>query len=351
MAQQRKSSGGSKSGGRRGGGRNIPLITSIVCTIGIIAALVAVVGTGAYNKVAESWGLPSLSIQQLHPDGDDMGPNDTGLRLPDIDMPDIEAPYAPDSAYGKNDTQLPEVTLPDGTGTGTGAGTAGTATDGGALPASSASPIGIQQALQIAQGMPTAKPHTQGYDREEQFGDWGNSDQLCGSGTTRDQILQRDMTDVVLNEKCQVESGTLRDPYTGDTIKFQRTKRVNGKTVSGDSTRVQIDHVVALNDAYASGLWKADHETQVAYANDPDVLMASDGDANNIKSNGVNLYRKGSPSKRWAHSTPSVWLPDYEPWRCDYMARRVYIKDKYDLTMSDWEKSETVAFLQQCPVG
>ena len=95
--------------------------------------------------------------------------------------------------------------------------------------------------------------------------------------------------------------------YTGQTINFRKSVVKNGKTVSGDSTAVQIDHVVALNDAWASGLWKNSRKNdRVKYANDPDVLLASQGDANNAKSEGINLYGSGVPKKsvgRWAAST------------------------------------------------
>lgn len=311
--------------------------TSLVCTFAIVAACVVAVDTGVYAKFAEAAGLPVItSVSQLMPGADDMRRNNLGLNLSKPDAPTTGGQAGTDGqADGQSDAGAQ----------------AAQALDGGTLPASAASPLSMQDALSTAEAMPTAEPHTEGYDRKEQFGDWENSDQLCGSGTTRDYILQRDMSDVTLNEKCQVTSGTLRDPYTGDTIAFERTTMRNGKVVSGDSSKVQIDHVVALNDAYASGLWKADHATQVAYANDPDVLMASDGGENGEKGNGVNLYRAGASGDGWDASTPSVWLPDYEPWRCDYMAKRVYIKDKYGLTMSEWEKSETVDYLAQCAAG
>ena len=72
--------------------------------------------------------------------------------------------------------------------------------------------------------MPTAKPHTTGYkaNRDTLFGGWANSPQLCGTATMRDQILKRDLTNPVLNDRCQVVSGTFTDPYTGQHMTFKR---------------------------------------------------------------------------------------------------------------------------------
>ena len=189
--------------------------------------------------------------------------------------------------------------------------------------------------------MPTAKPHTTGYkaNRGTLFGGWANSPQLCGTATMRDQILKRDLTNPVLNDRCQVTSGTFTDPYTGQHMTFKRGKDT--------SSLIQIDHVVAVYDAYASGLWNRSQQERETYANDPDVLLASQGKANMVKSEGINLNGKGG-RKGWTQSTPSIWLPDNHGYQCDYMAKRVHIKHKYNLTMSAWEKDETIAFLTQC---
>ena len=70
-----------------------------------------------------------------------------------------------------------------------------------------------QAGLDATNAITTAKARQGGYDRERQFGGWTPNG--CGSATTRDTILERDMTDVKKNAKCQVVSGTLADPLHG----------------------------------------------------------------------------------------------------------------------------------------
>lgn len=212
------------------------------------------------------------------------------------------------------------------------------------LPESAASPINTQQALNlVTTTIKTATPHTAGYDRETEFGVWKNSPTMCGTATTRDTILQRDLTGTKQNSSCKITSGSFNDPYTGKHMNFKY-----GRTTSQE---IQIDHVVATYDAWASGLWKASQKTRETYYNDPEVLVASNGKANQEKSEGVNLKHKGKESTAWKTATPSVWLPTNKPYQCTYMAKRVYVKAKYSLTMSPWEKTETQKFLESCPTA
>lgn len=304
----------------------------------VLIAIIVIIQTGVWATVAPQFGLPAItSISQILPSEDSMQKTNIGLGLKKPDLSKIEGQIKDGLTSSGNTGEK------DSTNTDMGAS---------GLPASAASPMSVSEAITAARNLPTETPHTKGYNRAEDFGDWQNSDQLCGYGTTRDYILNRDLTDPVMDSNCKVQSGTLHDPYTGQTINFRKSVVKNGKTVSGDSTAVQIDHVVALNDAWASGLWKNSRKNdRVKYANDPDVLLASQGDANNAKSEGINLYGSGVPKKsvgRWAAFTPSVWLPSNSGYQCSYMAKRVYIKDKYGLSMSSWEKSETIGFLEQC---
>lgn len=69
-----------------------------------------------------------------------------------------------------------------------------------------------------------------GYSRDM----FGNGWRKTGECDTRNDVLARDMTNVV-TENCKVYSGILDDPYTGKKIYFTR-----GPDTSDD---VQIDHV------------------------------------------------------------------------------------------------------------
>lgn len=194
-----------------------------------------------------------------------------------------------------------------------------------------------QAGLDATNTIATAKARPGGYDRERYFGGWASNG--CGSATTRDTILARDLKGAVKNSKCQVTSGTLSDPYTGRTIQFRRGRNT--------SSVVQIDHVVALLDAWESGARDWDQAKRVEYANSPDVLLASDGPANMAKGSGLDV--NGTSLYRSQHSgAPDIWMPDNKAYRCDYMAKRATIKSKWGLAMTPREKQQTVSVLSQC---
>jgi hypothetical protein len=163
-----------------------------------------------------------------------------------------------------------------------------------------------------------------GYDRVGQFGTaWFDVDR--NGCDTRNDILSRDLVDIVRSGPCKVLSGSLADPYTGSSIDF-----VRGNTTS---LAVQIDHVVSLMDAWQSGAQQLDHEQRVALANDPLNLIAVDGSAN---------AQKGA-------SNAASWLPSNKAFRCDYAARQISVKAAYRLWVTSSEKSALARVLNGCP--
>ena len=93
--------------------------------------------------------------------------------------------------------------------------------------------------------------------------------------------MKRDLINEVFKEKtrdCVVLSGTLIDPFSGETINF-----VRGNV---SSMEVQIDHVVALSNAWQTGAFKLTKIERTALANDPLNLFAVKGRLNSQKSDG-----------------------------------------------------------------
>lgn len=165
-----------------------------------------------------------------------------------------------------------------------------------------------------------------GYKRT-QFGKaWADVDR--NGCDTRNDILNRDLTDVkhkVRTHDCVVESGQLHDPYTGKDIAFKK----GWKT----STTVQIDHVVALSDAWQKGAQKLSQTKRTELANDPYNLLAVQGKANQKKSDG----------------DAATWLPSNKSFRCEYVARQIGVKHKYSLWITQAEKEAISKVLSSCP--
>jgi hypothetical protein len=155
-----------------------------------------------------------------------------------------------------------------------------------------------------------------------QFGNGWEAKQGCD---TRNIILNRDLVNVAVNTECKVTSGVLHDPYTGKDISFTR-----GDTTSDD---VQIDHVVALSDAWQTGAQQLTSVERVHLANDPLELLAVDGPANQQKSDG----------------DAATWLPPNKAFRCQYVARQIAVKKKYHLWVKSAEKDAMVRVLTTCP--
>ena len=180
----------------------------------------------------------------------------------------------------------------------------------------------VGEAATVLEGLPVKgrAPKTD-YSRAQFGNGWADVDGC----DTRNGILQRDLKEPAVNEKCQVTSGTLEDPYTGKTIAFTR-----GADTSDD---IQIDHVVALSDAWQKGAQQLTPERRVQLANDPLELIAVDGPANQQKGDG----------------DAATWLPSNKSFRCQYVSRQIAIKKKYELWVTQAEKDAMVRVLSACP--
>lgn len=181
---------------------------------------------------------------------------------------------------------------------------------------------GSQRATALLAALPIKgrAPKT-GYERTQFSNGW----QRVGGCDLRNIILRRDLQNPTLDEQCRVVSGTLEDPYTGKKIQFQR----------GESTsqEVQIDHVVALSDAWQTGAQLISPQQRLAFANDPLNLLAVDGKTNQQKSDG----------------NAASWLPPNKAFRCQYVARQIAVKNAYQLWIIPAEYDVMKSVLASCP--
>lgn len=178
-------------------------------------------------------------------------------------------------------------------------------------------------ALAAAEALPVKgrAPKT-GYSREAFGSAWADTD--SNGCNTRDDILKRDLAGVKFSDgDCKVTSGILEsDPYSAKEVTYQRGKSL-----------VDIDHIVALSDAWQKGAKYWDASKRIALANDPLNLLAVDSSTNRSKGDG----------------DAASWLPPNPKYRCAYVAGQVAVKTKYELWVSDAEKTAMETVLKTCP--
>jgi Protein of unknown function (DUF1524) len=160
-----------------------------------------------------------------------------------------------------------------------------------------------------------------GYSRER-FGEgWATVDGC----DVRDRILTRDLTrrSYEPGDVCEVHSGRLRDPYSARSVTFVR----------GGASEVDIDHVVALSDAWQKGARQWSVRERRAFANDPLNLLTVDAHVNRAKGDG----------------DAATWLPPNKRFRCGYVARQVAVKRKYHAWVTRAEHDAIARVLRTCP--
>jgi hypothetical protein len=210
------------------------------------------------------------------------------------------------------------------------------ATDTSAKPVASAKPgkattpakavkAPTGSALAVLKTIPVkGRAPTTGYSRDEFGPAWTDTDH--NGCDQRNDVLRRDLTAETFKPKthgCIVITGTLADPYTGKTIAFRKQT----------ASEVQIDHLVALQNAWVTGAAKWTPAKRMALATDPLNLLAVDGPTNASKGAG----------------DAATWLPPRKVFRCAYVARQVAVKAKYGAWMTAAEHKATEKVLAGCP--
>ena len=162
-----------------------------------------------------------------------------------------------------------------------------------------------------------------GYDRDRFGQAWLDADR--NGCDTRNDILGEYLTVKVFKpgtRDCVVTPGARR-PLHRDPHRLRLRRR----------TLVDIDHVVALGNAWATGAFQWDIRKRAALANDPMNLLPVDASANRQKGDG----------------DAATWLPSNKPFRCAYVARQVSVKSKYGLWVTPAERAAIERILASCP--
>lgn len=162
-----------------------------------------------------------------------------------------------------------------------------------------------------------------GYSREEFYKTWPTIEGC----SLRQRIIKRELGETAKldADQCTVLAGEFIEPYTGQNLIFYEKADL--------SKGVQIDHVVALSDAWQKGAQYKTAEERYALATDPLNLLAVDASANQQKSDG----------------DAATWLPKNKAFRCQYVARQVSVKYKYSLWVTQAEHDAIAKVLTACP--
>ena len=170
--------------------------------------------------------------------------------------------------------------------------------------------VGGGSAIGLLQNIRVENERGAGYVRAL-FEHWRDID---GDGCdSREQVLKRDSVTLpqVDPYKCKVVAGDWVSPYDGARW--------------SSPTDVDIDHVVALKEAWDSGAWAWASATRKAYANDTSdrrTLLAVTDNVNQQKSD----------------KDPSNWVPPLKSNLCTYLGNWISVKARWNLSMdqSEW---------------
>lgn len=200
-------------------------------------------------------------------------------------------------------TSAPASTTPPST-------TSTTSADTSSTSATVTSPPSPQSALvlDLLLAIPIELETQSGYNRDL-FNVWGDAD---GDGCdTREEVLIRDAVQPpAIGSGCNIGAGLWYSVYDNVWL--------------NNAQQLQVDHVVALKEAWDSGAKDWDPARRTAFGNDLTsrlTLIAVSSSANSDKGD----------------TDPSNWLPPNPNDVCRYIAAWVVIKSTWDLSMDQSE--------------
>ena len=289
----------------------------------------AVTGDNAAAPTTPTVGTPTATSPADSPTADagtattaantgNVEPATSNAPAGDTPPADTAAPSQP-AVTGGNDA--PAAASPaDGPTADAATATAATSTTAASTTTASAPPETTVQLIE--QLRPLIAERDRGlpaYDRDH-FAGWIDSDEDCVD--TRHEILQAEAASFSMNaEGCAVASGEWFDLYTNRTFT--------------DPRDLDVDHVVALADAWVSGAWAWADELLDRFANDFGNLNAIAAGENRSKS------ARG----------PAGYSPSAPAAACDYLVQYATVKIRWGLSITPQDFEVVATGLAGCDVG
>jgi hypothetical protein len=182
--------------------------------------------------------------------------------------------------------------------------------------------LGVTNAPAIAVSVTpqVAADQMEGYDRSL-FKHWIDSNKN-GCNTRAEVLISEAIVKPKIGKGCKLTGGKWFSAY-------------DGKTVT-NASKLDVDHLVPLAEAWRSGAWAWTAAQRQAYANDLDDSRALIA---------VTLSTNRSKSDK----DVANWLPKKDV--CGYVANWIVIKLRYSLTYDDREAAAVQRFFNTCKFG
>ncbi|CAI6226950.1 unnamed protein product [Periconia digitata] len=155
-----------------------------------------------------------------------------------------------------------------------------------------------------------------GYSRDL-FPHWISQTRTCN---TREVVLKRDGLNVTQSASCAAVSGIWQSPFDGATW--------------DTASRIDIDHLVPLSNAWKSGASSWTTAERQAFANDlmnPQLVAITD-----------------SVNRAKGDKGPERWKPPLTSYYCTYSRMWVKVKSVYSLSITSAEKAALDSMLRTC---
>jgi hypothetical protein len=201
------------------------------------------------------------------------------------------------------------------------------------IPAPPGVPSTATAKTELASLVVAAAGSQSGYSRDL-FPTWNT---ISGTCNTRETVLKRDGTNVVVDSACAATSGTWVSPYDGATW-----------TAASD---LDIDHLVPLSNAWKSGASAWTTAQRQAFANDlvnPQLLAVTDNVNESKSDSGPEDWKP--PLSKCSYELSDRHVTDLvvASYYCTYAKMWVKVKSVYSLTITTAEKAALTSMLATC---